>query len=401
LARKHNNFPSPLNHVEFERFTGGFVKESASLVKIPPGEYTLDSFLEYLADNTNELFTREERKWLKVYLIFVERDWLKLFEQFAPTKLGDIFHVSIGANALANIDFYVYERAPGLLMFFTSSTEEDYERSLKRFIESTRGITEMWIPPARIEDAKALVLSQYSGKIYRFIGRRSTITPTPARIRPEYNRRISYSGMDAQETLKEMQETYGIIPFSIDFSVGDDSFKITNDGLFVLRTINERTLKIMSDVVDVMLGKQLKMQKLTQGVTATTELFQIGQKMFRVPEIVAAKVYLKTQRLNAVWVERFFGRRRDVFTEELKLQDSEPSEFSFIDTTILEGSLVFSATVIDEFKGTIFGLSGGENEILLIPKHNTTFESFVRFYRLIVEDLDKDAELSILSEQIA
>jgi len=369
-------------------------------MKIPPGSYTIESFLEYLADNTDELFTREERKWLKVYLIFVRRDWTKLFEEFAPTRLGDIYHIIVGAKGSPGIDFYVYERAPGLLMFFTSSTEEDYEKTLKRFIESTRGITEMWIPPHRIEDAKGLVLSQYKGKIYRFIGRRTSITPTPARTRPEYGRRINYSGMDAGETLKEMQETYGIIPFSLDFAVGDDSFKITNDGLFVLRTINEHTLRIMVTVIDAMLGYQLEMQKLTQGIAATTEFHKIGESTVRIPEIVAAKIRLKAQKLNAVWVERFFGQRRDLLGEELPAQDSEQPEFSFIDTTVVEGSLLYSATVIDEFKGTIFGLSGGEDEMLLVPKHRTTFESFVRFYRNIVEDIDKEAELSILSEQI-
>lgn len=371
-------------------------------MKIPPNDYSIETFLQYLVENTQELFTRKERKWLKVYLIFVQSDWLNLFRQFRPEKFGDIVHLSTEADSPTSIDFYVFERAPGLLMFFTSSTEDDYEKSLKRFIDSTRGITEMWIPPERIERAKTHILSKYSGKIYRFIGRRNTITPTPARVRPEFRRRINYSGADAEETLKEMEQMYGILPISIEFSLGEDSLKITNDGLFVLRTINEKTLQIMLDVVHIMLGEQLALKSITQNVSAKTEIIRIGEKDFRVPEISAARIHLRTQNLNAVLVERLFGQREQLFEDEsLPAQASLISEFSFVDTTVLEGSLQFSGTVVDEFKGTVFGLSGGESEILLIPKHYTTFESFVRFYRMVVEDIDKDAELSLLSERLA
>jgi hypothetical protein len=100
-------------------------------------------------------------------------------------------------------------------------------------------------------------------------------------------------------------------------------------------------------------------------------------------------------------VERIFGEREDIVEDDvLPAQRPWSDEFSFVDKTILEGSLSFSGTVIDEYKGTIFGLSGGENEILLIPKHHTTFESFVRFYRMIVEKIDDEAELSLLSEEV-
>jgi hypothetical protein len=369
-------------------------------LKIPPGEYTLQSFLQYITDHTRELFAPEERKWLKVYLIFVQVDWTKLFSEFKPQKLGQFLRIPMSTES-STIDFYAYEYAPGLLMFFTSSTEEDYERSLEKFINSTRGITEMWIPPARFEEAKTHVLSKYNGEIYKFIGRRTAITKIPAKRRPEYQRRISYSGLDGQETLKEVRETYGVLPISIEFVVGQDKFKITNDGLFVLRTINLKALQIMLDVVDIILGKQLHFEKVTQGVSANVELVQIGERRFRIPEIVAAKITLKTQTLNAILVERIFGQREDIVEDDvLPAQRPWSDEFSFVDKTVVEGSLSFSGTVVDEHKGTVFGLSGGENEILLIPKHHTTFESFVRFYRMIVEKIDDEAELSLLSEEI-
>ena len=74
-------------------------------MKIPVGEYTLESFLEYVTDHTDELFAREERKWLKVYLIFVQVDWMKLFSEFKPEKIGNFVHVPMSTEG-SSIDFY-------------------------------------------------------------------------------------------------------------------------------------------------------------------------------------------------------------------------------------------------------------------------------------------------------
>ena len=76
-------------------------------------------------------------------------------------------------------------------------------------------------------------------------------------------------------------------------------------------------------------------------------------------------------------------------------------DFSFIDQNINDDpELLFSATVVDQNKGTVFGLSGAKNEMILVPKHYTTFESFIRFFNFVSEVFDDEAELSTFSEYV-
>ena len=73
------------------------------------------------------------------------------------------------------------------------------------------------------------------------------------------------------------------------------------------------------------------------------------------------------------------------------------SKFAFIDVFVMQGSLDFSATVIDKQKGSIFDISVDESNILLIPKHETTYESFLNFYRAVVETFDRKATFQVYS----
>jgi hypothetical protein len=97
---------------------------------------------------------------------------------------------------------------------------------------------------------------------------------------------------------------------------------------------------------------------------------------------------------------------RGMFSQVNGTADSSDEEdeleegFSFVDTYVKEGPFFFSATVVDENKGTVFGLSGIENEIALIPKHRTTFETFIKFYNAISDNFDETAQLTTFSEKL-
>lgn len=80
------------------------------------------------------------------------------------------------------------------------------------------------------------------------------------------------------------------------------------------------------------------------------------------------------------------------------MDDDIHSDFSFVDTSISEQPLIFTATVVDETKRTIFGISGNENELTIIPKHRVTFESFIGFYNFVIENFDQGAKMRLFSE---
>jgi hypothetical protein len=49
---------------------------------------------------------------------------------------------------------------------FTSSTKEDYERTLKNFIYSTKGITQFWIRPSLLNKMKNCLITNHEARPY-------------------------------------------------------------------------------------------------------------------------------------------------------------------------------------------------------------------------------------------
>ena len=382
-----------------------FTKKEVVNLNIPPSNYTIETFLEYIQSNIDEVFgTGNQRKWLKAYLIYARSDWKEMFHDHIIDEYGDITHIVFSndrSQSEDGIDFYAYEWVPGLITMFTSSPQDDYERTLKNFIRNNRGTTESWIKPSIFDEMKNYLVTKHEAIIYRFIGRRKRYWDLPAQIRPDYDRRHSYSGEDAGETLKEIQSLYGIIPTSIDMRVYESKIQINRNGLFVIRHVNRKTIGVLQEVVNEIAVKQARIKETTDKFQVGTKTIKVGEGEIKVPRIVAGKINLPHTKLTEKMMLQMFGQFNEF---ELGKSDSEENEiehdFSFVDTYVSAEPFVFSASVIDEEKGTIFGISGSEGKISLIPKHKTTFESFITFYNLVAENFDQTAELTTFSEQI-
>lgn len=368
---------------------------------VPKSDYTLESFLEYLVNNLMKVFENQP-KWLKVHLVFAKHNWKEIFESIPTEDFGEIVHIIFeNKNDEKTIDFYAYEWTKGLLMMITSSTEEDYEKSLKQFIIANKGITESWIKPSIFEEVKNYLLSTHDARIYRFISKRNRYWMTPAQIRPEYDRRLNYSGEDAADSLKEYRRMYGIIPTSIDMRVYGSKIQINRNGLFVIRHVNHKTIGLLQEMVKTIAEKQAYLQGTSEKLQFFTRTIAIGKERIKFPSITAGKITLLERKFTELTIKQMF--KQDFYNlGKIEREDSEEEvDFSFIDTFInTEQSLLFSATVVDEIKGTIFGISGNENEVALIPKHRTTFESYLSFYNYITESFDETADLSVFSEQV-
>ncbi|MGA3406000.1 MAG: hypothetical protein ABSD49_09750 [Candidatus Bathyarchaeia archaeon] len=373
-------------------------------MKIPEGRYTFDSFVQYLVDNEGRVFGGGERKqWLKVYLVYAQREWDLLFRGFPQTNLGDVRKISMQTGTVAKpVEFYVYEWSPGFLLFFTSSRREDYEKTLRKFIRFNRGITEVWIPPDLLNKVRNRLLSEYQATVYSFISRRSRLSKTAANLRPEFDKRLSYTGEDATEVLKEVANFYGVVPKSISFRVGTDKLQITNSGMLLLYSVNQHSVQILMDFLRTVTEPQRKVREISGQLKRETKTMQIGDLEFRTPVVVPGVITLQSMKLDRYVVERFFGQDNMDAKEssfELEAEEFEPREFSFIDTSIKEGSFSFSALVVDDIKGTMFGLNGSTDQMVLVPMHRTIFESFVRFYKLVIESLDEEAKFDVFPPQ--
>jgi hypothetical protein len=376
-----------------------------SNLKIPRGKYTLDSLIEYLVDNPDKVFdSKSERKWLKSHLLYTTKDWQSLFKSQNLEQMGDIWHFSMTDEEDRTVNYVAYQWAEGLLMCLTTSTEEDYENTLLKFIKNHRGISEAWIKPDVFEKMKDFFVSKYSAVIYHFISKRSRYSNAPVRVvRPEYNRRINYSGEDAEQVLKETQVLYGTLPTTIDFRIEEDKIQLNRNGLSVIRNINRKTTRMLLEVIERIIAEELTILQTSEKFRTTTTRIGIGDNQLIIPTLVAGKITLPNSKFDERKVKMLFGEQRNEVALGKGEEEAEDldfsSSFSFIDTYVSADATSFSATVIDETKGSIFGMSGDYSEIVLVPKHRTTFESFVGFYEKIIENFDGTAYLTTFSDE--
>lgn len=361
-------------------------------------EYSLDSFLEEVAKNPGKIFGEEDQFYnIKIYLMIADDNWRDLFKKYEPKKLGEIynFQMPFGDDG-ETANYYLHELAKGLLMFITSSKREEYTKTLRQFVRRSHGITEMWLPPSTFEKVVTYVQSKYDANIYSFTARRAWSSKYPSKIREDFSRSIHYSGDDAGRSLKEIKDMYGVLPTLIDFNISGNKIRITNEGLFLIRNINRDVLRIVEEVVDQVLAEQTRLRDVSKQVIYKTTPVKIGDRYMKIPSMMSGKIVFSTQ-LDAYLVDKLFTSFQDSEYGHSE-EGLDLPNFSFIDTNIREGSVTFSGTVIDEDKGTIFGISGNENHMLLVPKHNTTFETFLNFYRLVNQTLDESSTIQLFSE---
>ena len=361
-------------------------------------EYSLDSFLEAVAERPNEVFGEQDQSHtIKIYLMIADDNWIHIFQKYNPEKMGDIYKFKMPFGDDQNpVIYYLHELENGLLMFITSSKRDEYAQTLKRFVRKTHGITEMWLPPNTFEEVISYVKSKYDANIYSFTARRTWSSKYPSKVREDFSRLIRYSGDDAGQSLKEMRDMYGVLPTMVDCNIEGDKLRISNDGFFFLRSINKKILRIVEEIVFQVLSEQRRLRSVSKQVITKRESIQFGDHTVKVSRLMSGKIQFSTQ-LDAYIIDKLFNNFQDSDYGHSE-EGLEPSHFSFIDSNVREGSVTFSATVIDEDKGTIFGISGDANSMILIPKHNTTFESFLNFYRLVNQTIDESSNIQLFSE---
>lgn len=376
-------------------------------MEIPKNSYTFETFLDYILQNKDKVFIeKNEKKWLKIYIIYAIRDWKKLFENFETDSFGEILKIYFydESSDEKKIVFYGYEISSGILLMFTSSTKENYEKTLKKFILTKKGISQSWIKPSLLDKIRYHLINNYDANVYRFIGRRYKNWKFDSKIRPDTDRRISYSGSDANETLKELQSLYGIIPSSIDMTIDNNKIQVNRNGLFIVRQINKKTIGFIYEILDIIISEQQRIRDLSEKLNIRPNILDSRFGKIKISQVTSGKIMFSKNNLSESFVENLFDSLKiDHFLNAQLDNDDEANErvFSFIDTDIQRKPLTFKAIVIDENKKSIFGISGNENEIILIPKHRVTFESFINFYNYVTENIDDNANLMKFGEVVA
>lgn len=362
-------------------------------MNIEEREFTRTEFREYLKENPVELFASYgKRRWLKIYSLLVTDDWKdRLFSPREITQLGEIYRVSpLVEDGGGSEQYFLEEYAPGLLLMYTYANDDSYQKELGRRIDRRKGAARMWIKPMLFEAFWKGIMGDTNGYVYLFSGKRKGERDGPCRIRPGYSRRIEYRGNDATFTLDEMREFYGVSPNRIYLRASHDlKLHITDDGLFAAQRASPQIIDLFLKHLD-----RIKDEILTMQATSKKFEYRIDEhQRLKVAYINAGCITLNAQK---------------TFDENALINiQKENKRFSIIDSYVgrneatdgkdIKKPSSITATIIDELKGSVFDITTSSHRIVIVPKYNTTFESFISFYQGVVELVDDNAMLAELA----
>lgn len=357
------------------------------LMKIEERDYTNLEFITYLTEHSNQIFKGKRKSWLKIYALLVSDDgWrTRLFKTSEIKQLGQILKVKLEnqeqTDGEKENEYYIMEYRKGLILLYTTANQETYEQNLGKRIEKSIGVTKMWIPPESFNMFWNSILQETNGYVYRFSSEKGSYAIYPAQRRPEVKRRLSYTGEDATESLQELTELYGVVPYSV-YIRASQSLKLhmTNDGLYSAQKASSRAIQLFYSYLQ-------KIEEEILGIRKTSKELKfdiVSESNLKIPAICSGVIKIKNGEIDELGI---------------KALRSKLNKFSFIDSHIEHGSLSFTSTVIDEVKGSVFDISASGNQILIVPKFSSTFESFITLYRGVIESIDKEAELSLVEAQ--
>jgi hypothetical protein len=368
---------------------------------IPRKEYTLSSFKEAIIKNYDEYLeaaqSEKRKKELKILCLLVEsKFWKDIFNQYGESEdYGEVtkytFQYEDEDKEKRNAVYYIFfDTRNYILYLFTNVSMDVFSRTMDFYIQRHGGIYYLWISPLNFSHIKGQILEKYPhGKITKFIAKRISYDSIGCEIRPENGRTIIYWGEDGKETLREMQFYYGVLPTHIVFSVDIDlenemKFKITNESIFTLITSNEESFELFFNLIEYLIPEILKIKSLMGDLKFEYKEIENDIGVIQIPSFESAQIQL-TKEINSGDIENLING----LSEE---------NISIVDELMELGSVNFSATVVDDYKGGIFGISANEDQITLIPKYKTSFDSFLKFYRFIIENLDQNAKIKRSSE---
>lgn len=344
---------------------------------IPDGNYTRETFQQRLIEDQTKLFLPSKKhKWIKIHSVrTVPNGWKQLLSGHVQRELGDVWHINLPIpEDNTSVVFYVTEYSPELLLFYSASTNWEYEHSLERFIQETKGFGQMWIGPNKFEDLILRFMDRFDPTIERFFARRRVGDMLSTKTDRDASRRIDWGSDDGGPTIWELKEIYGIRPTAVRMRLREGQMQLKNDGMFVLTRLNQKMFEAFEDAMNFIKKDESIITTTSQRVRLSFE--HSGDKgKIVLPGLTSGLIILKQARLHNALVDRIRANSR----------------FDFIESVAQEGSFSWIATAIDRQKQSIFGISSDEQVINLIPRFGVTFESFLEFYRQILEKVDSTA----------
>jgi hypothetical protein len=301
-------------------------------------------------------------------------------KEFAVAEQGEFYHLNstyTKHRRKFEVHLYLYKHEEtGTPIIFTLNSSEDIRRKAKPVITGNRGIYPLWIPPNDMDAISDEILHIEGCRLKRFIGEKfGQEARSEQERRPEFERRQEYSGDDAAQTLEEAKMDYGITPTKLEYEIPTKAnFTLGNEGEIVMNS-GHANFFLNVIVIDTVVSRVSKMND------------QIQSSKLDVVEKGGVEVFDKQSLEIKLNNPLEYGDADDLIVS-LKNEDFHPYNIS-----AEQGSLLLTSRVIDEESGGMFSLTTDGQQLSVLPKHGSSFDSVMRFYRFIVEKFDPNAHL--------
>lgn len=301
-------------------------------------------------------------------------------DDFSVKKQGEFYYLSTTYTKYRRkfeVHLYLYEyEETGMPIIFTLNSSEDIRRKAKPVIAGSGGIYPLWIPPNDMDAISDEILHIEGCRLTRFIGEKfGEEAHSQQERRPEFERRQEYSGDDAAQTLEEAKVDYGITPTKLEFEIPTKaSFTLGNEGEIVMNSGNAN-FSFDDIVIDMVVSRVAEMND------------QIQSSKLDVVEKEGIEVFDK-QSLEIQLDNDLEYEDADNLITSLKSESFYP-----YNTSAEQGSLLLTSRIIDEENGGMFSLTTDGQQLSVLPKHGSSFDSVMRFYRFVVEKFDPNAHL--------
>jgi len=280
------------------------------------------------------------------------------------------------------IPYYLFtDETRGINLFLTRATKTDeMPETILSFIDTTRDISNFWIPPIMMHHLKEELDSKFNDEFQMnyFTAIRNASTKRSAEMRPNYNRTFQYTGMDAKSTLGELEIRYGVFPKIMEVRIGAKArFRIDDKGIVTLR---EGDSSLAFSTLDYLIEKSLPVSK----------------------EVLSSKYEKRTIEGIERWIQHPFsismpsGLNQEIEFELLEEISNDYWKFIPIVPYVEEDTPYLSSRFVDGAKSSTFDVEMTKKLSRVYPVDRMDIGVALRFYHFVSNHIDVGAMVGIV-----
>ena len=363
-------------------------------MKIPTREYSVKAFIDELMNVTLPSYQRLKvacfmtsfSKWYDRQKMINLED---IFGRYGVRiqKLGEIrrlqtkyFDSQIRKSKIAI--FYCYlDPSSEMLICFTDEKMEAIEQTLGQIAENSPGFYYTFISFATFNKIKQIILEYEPFAKCTYLSTKYVPQLTmKSQIRPNIEKRIIYYGDDGLETLEELRQYYGVYPTVMRYYIPNMGiYEINCNGIFSLWAEEKMVAsrRFLLHLCNVAISEVLRSKKIIETSSYKLIPVETDRKIFKIPKIIP-------------WIIKFSHEIEFIDSESL-IEIMSDNNFSLFNEVREKGSIRLNGLVMDEKKQTIFSIDVDDRRIIVAPTENLSFDSFMRFYKTILDNFDPNA----------